>query len=833
MRSSIKTLFKRLRPRDTARDFRQALLRHLSFSLGKDPASATPEDRFQALALAVRDRLIPGLLAARRACSEQDVKCLYIFSLEYDLGRLLQPHLLNLGLRDTAVAALEELGLNLDELAALEREATLGSGGLGRLATDILDSLATLAFPAVAYGILYEYGPFRQEVRNGWQQEHPSHWLDLPSPWLLPRPELTVKVPLSGRVEDGFDRGGVYHPAWNSARVVLGEPQDLPISGYGSVQVNVLRLFKARAAADFEAAIATPGDYGREIRRNLAAATISRALCPADGSDAGLELRLTQEYFLAACGVRDIVRRYRRHHTDWDAFADRVAIQINHSHPALVVVELQRYLVDEAGLGWEKAWAAVQSACSVTLHDLKAESLEAWPLRIFERLLPRHLQILYELNHRFLDRAREGGATPATVERLSLVEEKPERRLRPVHLALLGSHRTLAANGMHLRLLREEIFPDFAALHPDLLRCIPGDASHRRWLLGANPALATLLRRHLGDGWITAPDQLQQLLLRAEDPEFHDELRAVKAANRQRLYAALPTSVLPPLPPGMMFTLRAGSFREHRRHLLSLLAAVDRYLSLRDNQDHADDAPPRTFCYAGLAAPGNPFQKLLVKFVHNLAQTVNTDRRTRDRLRVHFLPDFRAGLAEILLPAVDLAEQLSLPGSEPAGGGNTVFALNHVLILGSPDGANLDFRDLTGPDVLFLFGLTREQTAQLRDSGLYAPRACVSQSPRLARVLDAIRGNLFSPGEKDLFEPILQHLLDDGDPWFILADFDAYLAAQDAAGRIFQDDPAGWQRRAVLGLARSGLRSSDQAVREYAVNVWDLPPLPDAPKPGA
>lgn len=820
MISRLESILNRFSALGDEKDFRLSFLHHLAYTLGKDEGTASLDDKYAALALAVRDRMTPRMLAARKAGHQPGVKWVYVFSMEHLIGRMLTANLVSLGMLPVVKKALANLGCSYEELARVEHDASLGNGGLGQLAAGMLESLAALGIPSMGYGILYEYGLFKQEIRNGGQVERPDPWLQTASPWLFPRPERTVSVPLSGRIRHDADRGGTYHPVWMDGAPLLGQPYDLPIVGCGGESVTRLRLFKARAGADFGGPVGSSADYVNALRRMIGAESVSKVLIPPEADDAtARELRFTQEYFLVACGVHDLLHRYRSLYTNWDEFAAHVAIQLNDTHPALAVVELQRVFVDEAGLSWEKAWAMVQETCGATNHAMLPGALEKWPVAILERLLPRHLQIIYEINHRFLDRLRAASDPgPAAIRRLSLIEEEPERRVRMDGLEALGCHRVNGVSQLHARLLRERIFPDLAARMPDRFLGITNGVNHRRWLLTVNPELAQAVTDKIGGGWIRSPEHLRDLLPWAEDAEFQHRLRGIKTARKERLIRLLPDPSRLNLDTARMFDIQAKRLHDHKRQLLFLLHLIGRYLAMKED---GADLPPRCAWFAGKAGPGQLRAKLIVKLIHNLGAVVNADPETRDRLQVHFLPDYNVSLAEELIPAADLSEQIPLAGTEASGIGNMKSAMNGALLIGTLAGANIEIRDAAGADTMFAFGLTVEQAAQLR--GRYVPHSFLASSPMLPRVFAALRENRFSRTEPGLFEPLLAGLLDPDDPHLLLADFASYEQAQAEADRVYSQEPQGWQRRVIQTLAAMGEFSSDRMVRDYARLVWDVP----------
>ena len=806
----------------TAAQIDRAIRRHVRYSLGRDLADEPPAERaaplYQALALALRDQLVDRMLATEARYERHDAKRLYYLSMEFLMGRALGNTLCNLGFTDAAAQALLGLGVDLDEVRDAEPDAALGNGGLGRLAACFLDSLATLGLAGYGYGINYEYGLFRQSIVRGEQRERPDNWLATPTPWQIARPDQACVVPLYGRIEHGTDRDGHYNPMWLDWQVIVGVPHDMPIVGYGGHTVNVLRLYAARASDEFDMAIFNSGDYQRAVEQKMRSETISKVLYPSDATDAGRELRFIQEYFFVACAVRDIVRRYLQRQRGFDAFADKVAIQLNDTHPALAVAELMRMLIDEYHLPWDQAWRTTVATLGYTNHTLLPEALERWPVSLFERVLPRHLQIVHEINQRFLDQVAE--RWPGDGERrarMSIIEGDGGQ-VRMANLAIVGSHAVNGVSALHSELVRSALVPDFAALWPERFSNKTNGITPRRWLLKANRGLAALISDAIGDGWIGDLDQLRRLEPLAADPAFQDAFRAVKRANKERLAALAVETVRTPLDPQALFDVQAKRIHEYKRQLLMLMGIVHAYLRLVE--DGEAPAAPRACVFAGKAAPGYWAAKQIIQLINDVGRVVNADPRAHDRLAVAFLPDYRVSLAERIVPAADLSEQISTAGMEASGTGNMKFALNGALTIGTLDGANIEIGEAVGWDNIFIFGFRTEQIQHLRAGG-YRPRDYYEADPRIQRVLDAIGGDRFAtPGAFAwLRDALLEH-----DPYFHLADLGPYLDAQDAVGAVY-GDPAEWTRRAILNVARMGPFSSDRTIQEYAREIWHLEPV--------
>lgn len=813
--------------RETAEHAADALLErfqhHLRFTQGEAWDTAQPYDHFVALALAVRDQIVDRMIATQRTYHEQDVKRVYYLSLEYLLGRLLRNNLVCLGLYEVCRERFSALGLDLEQICELQPDAGLGNGGLGRLAACYLDSATTLGLPFYGYGIRYEFGIFQQDIVNGWQVERPDYWLRFGSPWEIPRPEFACPIRLYGHVEDRTDAQGRYRPVWRGYRLVIGLPYDLPIVGYGSNTVNILRLWSARASETFDLAAFNRGGYVEAVREQALNETISKVLYPSDETDAGRELRLAQQYFFVACTLSDIIRRYEKTHDDFDALPDKVAIQLNDTHPALAVAELMYTLVDERGLPWDRAWDITRATFHYTNHTLLPEALERWPVDMFRRVLPRHLQIIYEINQRFLDRDVQG-RWPGNLDRrrrLSLIEEGHPQTVRMAHLAIVGSRRVNGVAALHSDLLRQRVVPDFAELWPEKFLNVTNGVTPRRWLLVCNPALAAAISKRIGDDWPRDLSQLRRLEAFADDPEFQAEFRAVKRANKERLGAWTQKRMGVALSPDALFDVQVKRLHEYKRQLLNIIQVVVRYQRLLD--DPKSDLVPRVVIFGAKAAPSYTRAKLIIKLICDVARTVNQDKRVAGRLRVVFVPNYDVSRAERIMPAADLSEQISTAGTEASGTGNMKFALNGALTIGTLDGANIEIREAVGPENFFLFGLTADEVAQRR--GRHNPWETYHGHRAVQRALNAIAGGEFNPAAPSLFRPILEWLTSEGDHYMLMADIESYLAAHDRVDTLWRD-PAAWSRAAILNVARVGHFSSDRAVAEYAEKIWQAKPVP-------
>jgi glycogen phosphorylase len=798
---------------------------HLRYSLGHKREEAHVEDMFRAVALAARHDLIDKMIETTERYERQDPKRIYYLSIEFLIGRFLQTNLQNLGLYEISRRAVAEFGMDLDEILEVEPDAGLGNGGLGRLAACFLDSMAALGIPGYGYGIHYEYGLFKQEIDNGYQRERPDNWMSQGVPWEVRRQNRQCYVPVYGFVEEGVDRGGGHNPMWFGWQRIIGMPYDIPVVGYGGKTVNVLRLFGAHSSDDFDISIFNSGDYIKAVEQKISAETITKVLYPSDAVLAGRELRLLQEYFLVACALRDIIKRFQRTHQSFDNFADKVAIQLNDTHPALAVAEMMRALVDQYELPWESAWKITRATFGYTNHTLLPEALERWPVSLLERLLPRHTQIIYEINRRFLDEV--AARFPGDAERqsrVSLVEEGPEKMVRMANLAIVGSHSVNGVSELHSELVRTRLVPGFAEMWPERFNNKTNGVTHRRWLLYSNPGLAGLLIAAIGDGWIRDFSKLRGLERFAEVPGFRDEFLRVKRDNKQRLAALIQDSILVSVSPDSLFDVHVKRIHEYKRQLLNAMHMIHLYLSIVE--DGAVPAVARTCIFAGKAAPGYAMAKLIIKLIHNIARVIHKDPKVGDKLRVAFLPDYRVSLAERIIPAADLSEQISTAGMEASGTGNMKLAMNGAITIGTLDGANIEIGEEVGSENIYIFGLTAEQIEAHCRNRTYNPWDFYHGSPAIRRVMDALGSDRFCPSEPGLFQPIYQAVMNGGDRYFHLADFESYAAAQARAAQDYTDRTL-WARKAILNVARIGKFTSDRTIAEYARDIWNVAPALD------
>jgi starch phosphorylase len=779
----------RVRLTNDEKSVRDSVLYRLKYSLGKNWESATENEIFMAVAYAVRDRVIDRMIETERRYAERNPKRLYYLSIEYLIGRFLGNNLSNLGILDLFRQSLLDFGIVVDEIQELEEDAALGNGGLGRLAACFLDSLATLGMPGFGYGINYEFGLFKQRIRNGYQVERPDTWSNNKSPWMIERPEEACAVPLYGCVDNGNDDLDLPGPRWKDWKVLIGVPYDMPVVGYGGRTINVLRLFSARSSDEFDIKIFNSGDYIKAVEQKVVSETVSKVLYPSDSVRAGKELRLIQEYFLVACAIRDIVRKFQIQNRNIETFPDKVAIQLNDTHPALAVAELMRILLDENILPWEKAWDITVRTLGYTNHTLLPEALERWPVPLFQAVLPRHLEIIYRINHRFLRsvRARWPG-NDARIRKVSIIEENHPKEIRMANLAIVGSHSINGVSKMHTNLLKSELASEFYQLWPERFNNKTNGVTQRRWLLQSNPAMADLLQRTIGDGWIMDLNRIREVEGYLDDEEFVREFIGIKRYNKERLARIIMDTTRIAADPDSMFDIHVKRIHEYKRQLLNVMRIVHEYFRLVE--DGIEPSVPKTYIFAGKAAPGYWAAKQIIKLINNVGATINGNAKVRDLIRVVFIPDYRVSLAERIIPAADLSEQISTAGTEASGTGHMKFALNGALTIGTLDGANVEILEEVGEENIFIFGHTAEEIRLKRERGTYRPKDTYRRNASIRRVMDSFQNDVFCPDEPGLFI--------DTDAWF---------------------------RKAILNMARSGKFSSDRTVREYAAEIWGIEPI--------
>ena len=811
-----------IRPEQIAQSIRD----HLHFIQARFPAVATPYDYYMATAFAVRDRLLHRWTRTAETYYQRRSKSVCYLSAEYLLGPQLGSNLINLGLLPAFRRATEMLGLDLDELLEQEQEPGLGNGGLGRLAACFLDSMATLEIASISHGIRYEFGIFSQEIEGGWQVERADKWLRLGTPWEIARPEIAFEVQFGGHTERVATDNG-YRVRWVPAEVVRGMAHDVPVAGYGVNTVNLLRLWKAEAVEAFDFQRFNIGNYYRAVLNKVVSENITKVLYPNDEQDAGKALRLKQQYFFVSCALQDLLRLFFQKSTDLKRFPDEFCIQLNDTHPAVGVAELMRLLVDIHAMDWDGAWEITQACFGYTNHTLLPEALEKWSLSLFGGLLPRHLEIIYEINHRFLAQVRSrfpGDA--ARVARMSLIDEAGERYLRMAHLACVGSHAINGVAALHTDLLKKGVLKDFYDFSPQKFSNKTNGVSPRRFLLLSNPGLSELITRRIGDGWVKDLNALRRLESMADDPDFVDDWSMVKHRNKAILTDLIRRRLGIRVDPKAMFDIQVKRLHEYKRQHLNLLHIITCYNRLRQNPSL--EVPPRVFLFSGKAAPGYYQAKLIIRLVHAVADTIHHDKAIGDRIKVVFLPDFNVKNAQKIYPAADLSEQISTAGMEASGTGNMKFSLNGALTIGTLDGANIEIREAVGAENFFHFGLTDAEVAHRQQSG-YAPREIYERDPELKQALDQLSGGFFLPRQSDLFRPLVDTLLNH-DPFMLLADYRSYIDCQAQVGQIYLQ-PGRWQRMSILNTARMGRFSSDRAIREYCAEIWNVEPqkivLPD------
>ncbi len=802
--------------------FKQAFRDNLFYLLGRFPEVATRNDRYMALAYTVRDRLLQRWVRTGQTYFEKRSRTVCYLSAEFLLGPHLKNNLINLGLYDMARQAMEELGLDLEDLLEQEEEPGLGNGGLGRLAACFLDSLASLSMAAIGYGLRYEFGIFDQSIRDGWQVEVTDKWLQLGNPWEIPRPEVSYEVKLGGRTEAYRDERGRYRVRWIPQRVLKGVPFDTPILGYRVDNTNLLRLWKAEAVESFDFQAFNVGDYYGAVNDKIDSENISKVLYPNDEPEQGKQLRLAQQYFFVSCSLRDMMRIHLQTAKSVADFHRKYAVQLNDTHPSIAVAELMRLLVDEHDLDWAPAWEITRQTFGYTNHTLLPEALEKWPVPLFASLLPRHLEIIFEINHRFLEEVRRKyPGEDDRAARLSLIDEAGERYVRMAHLACVGSHSINGVAALHTELLKKSVLRDFHALWPEKFSNKTNGVTPRRFLVLCNPGLTRLISGRIGEEWPRDLQQLRKLEAFVEDAGFRQAWHEVKQENKRRLAQAIQQRTGIVVDPESLFDIQVKRFHEYKRQHLNLLHVVTLYHRLKRNPGL--EVTPRTVIFGGKAAPGYFMAKLIIKLINSVAEVVNADPDVRGRVRVVFWPDYNVKNSQLIFPGADLSEQISTAGMEASGTGNMKFALNGALTIGTLDGANVEIREEVGSENFFLFGLTAEEVLSLKARG-YRPRDFYERNAELRQALDQIASGAFSRGDSNLFRPFVDVLLN-YDPFLVLADYQAYIDCQDAVARAYRDRGR-WTRMSILTVARMGKFSSDRAIREYCDEIWKVKPVP-------
>ncbi len=796
---------------------------HLKYSRGKDLRAATTFDKMMCFSHAVRDMAVDGFIATQRQYLDQDVRRVNYLSMEYLIGKMLVNNVYSLGIEKISAEALKPLDISVEEIMELDVEAGLGNGGLGRLAACYLDSLATKELPAFGYGIRYEHGIFRQEFENGWQRERPDEWLTLGYPWELIRPEYTLPVCVYGRVKKNFIPGRGAQDVWEDWQMFEAVPYDVPIIGYHVNTVNMLRLWKSQPAEGFRLDVFNQGDYVRAVEEKNWAENVSKVLYPSDYTYAGKELRLIQEYFLASCSVRDIIRRYKKNHNNFDRFAEKNVIQLNDTHPTLAIVELMRVLHDEERIPWDKAWDITVNTFCYTNHTLLAEALEKWTVDLLQRVLPRHIQIIFEINYRFLQKVEVNFPGDGELMRkVSLVEEGPHKQIRMANLSVVGSRKVNGVSALHSELLRTQTMPEFDKIYPGKFCNVTNGITHRRWLIKANPALSELVTSKIGEEWKSDLSLIGAFEQHASSKAVQKRFMEIKRENKKALSNTIRELTGYQVSPDSLFDVQIKRLHMYKRQLLKAMHIIYLYNKIKENPKAK--IQPRTFIFAAKAAPAYQMAKLVIKLINTLADTINSDVDVAGRLKIVFLPDYNVSLAEKIIPAADISEQISTAGLEASGTGNMKLSLNGALTVGTWDGANIEIAQHVGEDNIFIFGLRTEELAVLRRKG-YSPWSYAEKSTDLKKVVEAIRDNVFDPSQPHLFKEIYNDITEHGDYYFYLADFESYIQCNEAVDALYAS-PSKWAEKAILNVARMGWFSSDRSIQDYCDQIWHLERTP-------
>jgi starch phosphorylase len=801
---------------------RRSLMNNLTYGLAKDMYSATSRDKFNSLVLSVRDLLVERWITTQQRYYDVDTKRVYYLSLEFLLGRLLRNYVINLDLSDEYSKALDTLGIAYEDALEHEWDAGLGNGGLGRLAACYLDSLATLQYPAYGYGIRYEYGIFFQRIKDGFQVEAPDNWLRYGNPWELPRPEILYPVRFYGEIETFTGSKGKFRMKWVGGDEVMAMAFDYPIPGFRNQTVNTLRLWSAKSSRDFNLEYFNSGDYFGAVEDKSHSESISKVLYPSDQYEAGKELRLKQQYFFVSATLKDIIRRYKKFHQSYKEFPDKVAVQLNDTHPSIAIPELMRILVDDDRIYWDDAWAITQKTFGYTNHTVLPEALETWSEGLFSHLLPRHYQIVEEINRRFLIQVAEKFPDePERKGRTSILTDNGERVVNMARLAVVGSHAVNGVSALHTDILKQDLLKDFYEITPEKFLNVTNGITQRRWLLESNPLLSGLITETIGEGWLKNLEELKRLEPFVDDKTFCAQFSRIKSLNKEALNDYLYRTFWLSLPPDYLLDCQIKRFHEYKRQLLNILHVVTLFNRIREGR--IDSAfPPRVILFAGKAAPGYYICKLIIKLIHNISAACEADPAVSGKLRVIFVPNYDVSLAQRIMPAAELSEQISTAGYEASGTGNMKFTLNGALTIGTLDGANVEIREEVGDDNFFLFGYNTEELAAMRPT--YNPRQYYEENRELKQAIDQIQGGFFSPDMSQLFQPVINTLLDH-DTFFVLADYASYIKCQEEVSRAYQVE-ARWTKMAILNVARSGKFSSDRAIREYTEHIWDIMPVP-------
>lgn len=804
-----------------AESIRKSIIHHLLSFQGRDPERSGPNDISKALAYTLRDILVKKWIRTQKTYYAKEQKRVYYLSLEFLIGRSMENCLLNLGMYDEVQEALDSIGCTMEEVFEQEEDAALGNGGLGRLAACFMDSIATLKIPAYGYGIRYEYGLFYQQLIDGKQVESPDNWLRHGTPWEFRRNLPVFQVKFYGRVRTYQDERGRYRAEWIETDDVIAVPCDMMVPGFENDHVINMRLWTARASRELDLKFFSRGDYIGAVESKVSSETISKVLYPPDHNFAGQELRLRQQYFFVAATFQDILRRYKKKNTDFDVFPDRVAVQLNDTHPAIAIPELMRLLLDDEGLGWEKAWDITVKTFAYTNHTLMPEALEKWDVDLIGKVLPRHLEIIYEINRRFLELiGHKYHGDGDVIREMSIIEEGQVRKVRMAHLAIVGSHSVNGVAELHTRLLKEKIFKKFNLFYPGKFNAKTNGITPRRWLLQCNRRLASLISDTIGRDWICDLDKLRQLENLVDDDGFRASWQEIKLENKVKLSRYIAEQCGVDVDPSSMFDVQVKRIHEYKRQLLNALHVIYHYQQLV--RDPESDAPRRTIIFAGKAAPTYWKAKLIIKLITSIASVVNNDPRIKGRLKVVFLPNYNVSQAEIIMPAADLSEQISTAGTEASGTGNMKFALNGALTIGTLDGANIEIREEVGEENIFIFGMDAAEAEYERINPSRTPVEICRRRSDIDAVIRAMRDGTFSPGEPSLFQPLVDSLLSEHDPYLVLLDFAAYIDCQKCVGKAFNDSDD-WTRKAILNVARMGKFSTDRTIRQYAEEIWGIP----------
>ena len=807
----------------SAKAIAQDFAEQLKYTLDSDIYHVTPEGRYRALAYAIRDRIIHQWDLSRKTQRQKHSKRVYYLSLEFLMGRAMTNNIINLRLEKSVREALKSLGYTYEELAEVEPDAGLGNGGLGRLAACFLDSLATLELPAYGYGIRYNYGIFRQEIRNGWQAEEPDNWLKNENPWEIKRPDLVYPVYFGGEVKE-IREGGRDIFRWIPDEMIDGIAYDTPIVGYGGKTINTLRLWSAQSPEGFSFDEFNSGDYTEAVRKKINAETLSQVLYPNDTLCMGKELRLKQQYFFVSCSLQDILRRFKRYPGyKWSKFPSEAAIQLNDTHPSLAIPELMRLLIDNEGLGWDEAWDITVKTMGYTNHTLLPEALEKWPLPMMEKILPRHMQIIYEINQRFLDYAVSYFPMQNDkIARISIIEESNPKMVRMANLSIIGSHSVNGVAELHSELLKREMFPEFNTIFPGRFNNKTNGITQRRWLLDANPKLASLISDAIGDGWITDYDQIRGLARFADDSSFVEKFAAIKRGNKVRAAEYLRRTYGIIINPDTLIDVQIKRIHEYKRQLLNAINVMMIYNRLKNDSAYYDAFQPTTFLFGGKAAPGYVNAKLIIKFINNISKVISSDSSVRDKLAVYFMPNYSVTMAETIIPAANISEQISTAGNEASGTGNMKFMANGALTVGTLDGANVEMAEEVGRDNIFIFGHTEEEISAMQPT--YSPYEWLAKDPELQSVFSLLDSGYLSVNEPHIFEPLRKSLFDYGDRYFLLADLRMYHDVHETAQELYKANQAEWNRKAIINVAGSAKFSSDRTIRQYAEEIWDIKP---------